>query len=132
MQIQFTVNPSIIPTLLKSKVIRKMFACYLSLCLKERPLDCLYRSSHHEVFYWKGVLRNFAKFTGKQLYQGLLFNKASRLSSVNSLKKRLCHRCFPVIFAKFLRTPLFTERLRRLLLPLLKTKFRIFQTQEKA
>ena len=32
------------------------------------------------------------------------------------LKKRLCHRCFPVNFEKFLRTPFFTEHLRWLLL----------------
>ena len=32
------------------------------------------------------------------------------------LKKRLWHRCFPVDFAKFLRTPLLTEHLRWLLL----------------
>ena len=31
-------------------------------------------------------------------------------------KKRLWHRCFPVNFAKFLRTPFFTEHLRWLLL----------------
>ena len=35
------------------------------------------------------------------------------------LKKRLWHRCFPVNFAKFLRTPLFTKHLRRLLLIML-------------
>ena len=40
----------------------------------------------------KGVLRNFAKFTGKHLCQRLFLN--------------LWHRCFPVNFAKFLRTPL--------------------------
>ena len=34
-----------------------------------------YRSSHPEVFCKKGVLRNFAKFTGKHLCQGLFFNK---------------------------------------------------------
>ena len=32
------------------------------------------------------------------------------------LKKRLWHRCFPMNFAKFLRTPFLTERLRWLLL----------------
>ena len=32
------------------------------------------------------------------------------------LKKRFWHRCFPVNFAKFLRTPTFTEHLRWLLL----------------
>ena len=37
----------------------------------------------------------------------------------NSLKKRLWHRCFPVNFAKFLRTPFFTEYLRWVLLSVL-------------
>ena len=32
------------------------------------------------------------------------------------LKKRLCHRCFPVNSAKFLRTPFLTEHLQWLLL----------------
>ena len=46
------------------------------------------RSSRPEVFCKKGVLRNFAKFTGKQyLYQGLFFNKAAGL---NVLKVTLC------------------------------------------
>ena len=27
------------------------------------------------VFYWKGVLKSFAKFTGKHLYQSVFFNK---------------------------------------------------------
>ena len=35
---------------------------------------------------------------------------------VKLLKKRLWHRCFPVNFAKSLRTPFFTEHLRWLLL----------------
>ena len=35
---------------------------------------------------------------------------------VFSLIKRLCHRCFPVNFAKFLRTPFFTEHFWWLLL----------------
>ena len=52
----------------------------------------------------KGVLRNSAKFTGKHLRPATL------------LKKRLWHRCFPVKFAKFLRTPFFTEHLWWLLL----------------
>ena len=34
-----------------------------------------FRSSHPEVFCRKGVLRNFAKFTGKHLCQGLFFKK---------------------------------------------------------
>ena len=50
-----------------------------------------------------GVLGNFAKFTGKHLCQSLFFNKVAGLASL--LTKRLWHRCFPVKFAKFLRTP---------------------------
>ena len=55
-----------------------------------------------EVFYKKGVLRNFAKFTAKHLCQ-------SRW-----------HRCFPVNFAKFLRTPFITENLWWLFLSFVK------------
>ena len=37
------------------------------------------RSSHPEVFFNEGVLKNFANFTGKQLCQGLFFNKVAEL-----------------------------------------------------
>ena len=57
-----------------------------------------------EVFYEKGVLRNFTKITGKHLYQSLFFNKVTDLRPVTLLKKRHWHRCFPVNFAKFLYT----------------------------
>ena len=60
----------------------------------------------------KGVLRNFAKFSGKHLCQSLFFNKVAGLGPPASLKKRLWHRFFPVNFAKFLRIPFFTEHLR--------------------
>ena len=69
------------------------------------------RSSCPEVFCKKGVLRNFAKFTGKHLCQSLFFNKFAGLRSTTLLKKRLSHRCFPVNFAKFLRTPFLTKHL---------------------
>ena len=52
----------------------------------------------------KGVLRNFVKFSGKQLYQSLFFNKVADIRPATLLKKRLWHRCFPVSFAKFLKT----------------------------
>ena len=35
----------------------------------------IYRGSRPEVLYEKGVLRNFANFTVKHLYQSLFFNK---------------------------------------------------------
>ena len=37
------------------------------------------RNSRPEVFCKKGVLRNFAKFTGKHLCQSLFFNKVAGL-----------------------------------------------------
>ena len=61
----------------------------------------------------KGVLRNFAKFTGKYLCRSLFFNKAAGLEAF--IKKRFWHRCFPVNFAKFLRT-LFSQNTSRKLL----------------
>ena len=63
------------------------------------------RSCRPELFCKKGVLRNFAKFTGKHLCQGLFFNKVAGLRPATLLKKRLWHRCFSVNFAKFLRAP---------------------------
>ena len=54
----------------------------------------LFRSSRPEVFCWKGILRHFAKFTGKNLCQ--------TLAEVN--------------FTKFLRRPFLIEHLRWLLL----------------
>ena len=47
------------------------------------------RSSCPEVFCKKGVLGNFAKFTGKHLCQSLFFNKVAGLRPAILLKKRL-------------------------------------------
>ena len=58
----------------------------------------------------KGVLKNSTKFTGKHLCQSLFFNKVADISPATLLKKRLWDRCFPLHFAKFLRTLFFTER----------------------
>ena len=64
----------------------------------------------------KDVLRNFAEFTGKHVCQSLSFNEVTGLRPATLLKKRLWHRCFPVNFAKFLRTTFFIEHLWWLLL----------------
>ena len=62
------------------------------------------RSSHRKSSLKKVVLRNFTKFTGKQLCQKLFFNIVASLRPATLLTKRLWYRCFPVNFAKFLRT----------------------------
>ena len=41
----------------------------------------IFRSSRPEVFCEKGVLRNFAKFTGKHLCQSPFFNKVAGLKA---------------------------------------------------
>ena len=69
-------------------------------------------SSHPDVFCKNCVLENFTKFTGKHLYESFFFNNIAGLRPATLLRKRLWHRCFPVNFVKFLRTPFFTEHLR--------------------
>ena len=64
----------------------------------QRPI-MLSRSSHQRCSVRNGVLKNFAKFTGKYLCQGLFFNKVAGWPAI-LLKERPRHRCFPVTFAK--------------------------------
>ena len=52
----------------------------------------------------------------KHMCQSLFFNKVAGLRPATLLKNRLWHWCFPVNFAKFLRTPFLEEHLRWLLL----------------
>ena len=54
------------------------------------------RSSLPDVFFKKGVHRNFAKFIGKHLCQSLLFNKVAGLSPepYNLIKKETLAQVF--------------------------------------
>ena len=45
--------------------------------LTSQTILVFFRSGRPEVFCKKGVLRNFAKFTGKQPCQSLFFNNVS-------------------------------------------------------
>ena len=85
-----------------------LYKCFL--CNNHFTLN---RSSHPEVFCKKGVLKNFAKFTGKQQCQSHFLIK---LQALGPDIKRPWHRCFPVNVAKFLRTSFLTEHLLWLLL----------------
>ena len=51
------------------------------------------RRSHRRCSI-KGVLKNFAEFTGKYLCQSLFFNKKLATLGPPLLKKRLWHKCF--------------------------------------
>ena len=61
------------------------------------------------------ILENVAKLAGKYLCQSFSFNKFADL-------KRLWHRCFPVNFAKFLKTPILKNTSGRPLLKLQKRR----------
>ena len=69
------------------------------------------RSSRLQIFLKIGILKNFANVTGKDL-RWSLFSKNLHAEGLQLHKKRLQHRCFPVKFAKFLRTPFLTEHLQ--------------------
>ena len=60
------------------------------------------RISRPEMFCKIGVLRNFAKFTGKHLSQSLFFNKVAKEPLI---------QVFSCEFEKFLRTTFFIEHL---------------------
>ena len=77
---------------------------YYIFCQKMSYVWC-FRSSRPEVFGKRGVLRNFAKFTGKHLCRSLFFNIVAGLRPTTFLKKILRYRCFPVNLVKFLRKP---------------------------
>ena len=59
------------------------------------------RSSHPEVFCKKGVLRNFAKFTGKHLCQSLSFNNVYHCKVyINFIKKETLVQLFSCEFCE--------------------------------
>ena len=68
-------------------------------CKANHILD---RSSHRRCSVRKDVLRNFAKFTGKHLCQGLFM---SGPKACNFIKKYTLAQVFSCEFFEFLRTP---------------------------
>ena len=62
------------------------------------------RSIQQRCCVKKGDFKNFANFHWKTPVLESVFNKVAVLRASNFIKKRLTYRCFPVKFAKFLRT----------------------------
>ena len=90
---------------------------------------CYTTSSHRRCSVKKGVLSNFAKFTGKHLYQilflielqasslqSLSFNEVASHRPATLLKKRLRQRYFSVDFTKFIRTSFLQKTSEQVLL----------------
>ena len=65
----------------------------------------IFRSSHQTCSIIKGVLRNFAKFTGKHLCKSLFFNKVAGLHETLA-------QVFSCEFYKISKNTFFTEHLR--------------------
>ena len=97
---------SVFPKFLK-KIVLITFNFFKSFALQ--------RNSRPEVFCEKGVLRNFARFTGKHLCQSLFFNKDEG-STCNLLKKEALTLVFFREFCKISKNTFSIEHLRWLLL----------------
>ena len=69
-----------------------------------------------EGFYEKVLKKKFPKFTRKNLYRSLFFDKVRRCRSAASFKMRFQRRCFLANFSKFVRTSFLQNTAGRLLL----------------
>ena len=67
------------------------------------------RSSRRRCSVKKSVFKYFANFTGKHLV-GVFLIKLQTFKFYNFIKKRLQHKCFPVKFAKSIRTLILTAK----------------------
>ena len=65
--------------------------------MRKKPQKQSFANIHH-------ILENFTNFAEKTPVLESLLNKVADLKTCNFIKRRLQHRCFPVKFAKFLRT----------------------------
>ena len=65
-----------------------------------------------EVFCKKGILRNFAKLTGKNLCQSLSFNNVAG-EACNFIKKETLVQLFSCEFCDISKNTFFTEHLRK-------------------
>ena len=107
-------QPQILQNVVVSVSTKKLISKILPVLLLINETDPVIKSFHTrslsnrsnclKVFCTKSVLKNFAKFTGKQSCKGLFFNKVAGLPAT-LLKKRFLRRCFPENVAKFFKTP---------------------------
>ena len=103
----------------KMKMLRPEFPSHQTLPYERKIFQTEnYRSSHWRCSVKKGVLKKFANFTGKRLEAP--FDKVAVLRVCNFSNKRLQHRCFPMKFAKVLRTHILKNICEQLLLNLCK------------
>ena len=76
----------------------------------------LQKQSFADVLTSEQVILNISQCSLENAGVAVSFNKYTGLKDCKFIKKRLQHRCFPVKFAKFLRSLSFKEHIRWLLL----------------
>ena len=69
----------------------------------------MFRSSHRRCSVKRGILRNFAKFTGKHLCQSLFFNK---VAACNFTQKETLAQVFSCEFCEISKNTFSTEHLQ--------------------
>ena len=80
-------------------IIRKILVCNFHFYMPGVHCSCTcFRSSHRRCSVRKGVLRNFAKFTGKHLYLSLFFKKVA--GACNFVKKETLVQVFSCEFCE--------------------------------
>ena len=73
--------------------------------------NCILQKQPPELFYEKRCSYKLHKIHKKTPVPESFFNKIADLRAATLLKKKLWHRCFPVNFAKCLRTRYFKTTL---------------------
>ena len=113
------LNNKVIYSILKTLIWGKR-----NLSVKKANIDeglkkeCIFANMQKQpagVFCEKGILRNFAKNMKTPVFRDSFLIKLQSLPAT-SLKRSFWHRCFPVNFAKFLRTAYSQNTSGRLLL----------------
>ena len=102
--------------------ILSIFTIHSSLCLLSYGSRDINRPSV-EVVAQRCFIKKFFLEILQNSQENTCANKQTPVKTpqpATLLKKKLWYRCFPVNFAKFLRTPFLTEHLRCLLLPVAK------------
>ena len=74
------------------------------------PQGPCFKSNYQECSVKKGVLRNFAKFTGKRLCQSLVFNKVAGACSF--IKEETLVQVFSCKFCEIGKNTFFTEHIQ--------------------
>ena len=77
--------------------------------MRTRTLKIVRSSLRRRCYFKKAALKNFCKIHRKTPLLSLLFNNIVNLRHETLFKKRPQRRCFPLNFAKFLRTPIFYD-----------------------